>query len=248
MAKYTINHLERDITSIIAELSKLRAAKGHDYSGTEDTLDNLREFGSMGVLVRIGDKFKRLKHFYRQGVLAVQDEKIEDTMNDLINYAMYLLIMYRQETNKAAASDLPFDSHDGHFYLAHPFHDRTFVRKWELEVEHDLPVTLLNPFYDTGRQDIVAIDAGEKDRYDLDAEKIVEGDLALIDKCKKIVAWASGAYSVGTVMEAMYAWTRQYPVYLIAENGCGKHPWWRYIATRIFSSPAECRDWLAKRA
>ncbi len=98
MSKYTLEKLEQDITEIINDLSALRAAKGHDYSGSADTLDNLREFGSHGVLVRIGDKFKRLKHFYQQGVLQVADEKITDTMDDLINYALYLKIMYGQET------------------------------------------------------------------------------------------------------------------------------------------------------
>ncbi len=98
---YTILKLEEDISQIITELSKMREAKGHDYSGTEDTLDNLREFGSFGVLVRIGDKFKRLKHFYDQGELKVTDEKIEDTMDDLINYTLYLKIMYQQERTRA---------------------------------------------------------------------------------------------------------------------------------------------------
>ena len=94
---YTIENLENDISDIITELAEMRKAKGKDYSGMEDTLDNLRGFGSFGVVVRIGDKFKRLKHFYKQGVLAVENEKIEDTMKDLINYSLYLLIMWRQE-------------------------------------------------------------------------------------------------------------------------------------------------------
>jgi len=95
--KYTIHDMEYDIYNIIQSLAAIRKAKGHDYSGTEDTLDNLREFGSFGVLIRIGDKFKRLKHFYHQKELAVKDEKIVDTMDDLINYALYLKIMYLQE-------------------------------------------------------------------------------------------------------------------------------------------------------
>lgn len=97
MKKYPIEQLEQDIQQIIAQLGKLRQAKGHDYSGLKDTFDNLREFGSLGVLVRIGDKFKRLKNFYLQGTLAVADEKVTDTMDDLINYALYLKIMYLQE-------------------------------------------------------------------------------------------------------------------------------------------------------
>lgn len=95
--KYTIEQMEVDINRIISELSEMRLNKGHDYSGTEDTLDNLREFGSLGVLVRIGDKFKRLKHFYRQRTLKVKDETALDTMNDLINYSLYLRILYEQE-------------------------------------------------------------------------------------------------------------------------------------------------------
>ena len=95
--KYTIDDMEYDIRNIIFNLGDMRRDKGHDYSGTVDTLDNLREFGSFGVLVRIGDKFKRLKHFYKQGELKVKDEKILDTMDDLINYALYLKIMYLQE-------------------------------------------------------------------------------------------------------------------------------------------------------
>ena len=95
--KYTIDDMEDEIRDIISGLAVMRKAKGHDYSGEGDTLDNLREFGSFGVLVRIGDKFKRLKHFYRQGVLSVADEKIDDTVNDLINYALYLKIMRKQE-------------------------------------------------------------------------------------------------------------------------------------------------------
>ena len=94
---YTIDMLEYDIKMLVKELSKVRAEKGHDYSGTKDTFANLRQFGSFGVLVRIGDKFNRLKNFYEQGTLAVNDEKVEDSMQDLINYALFLLLMHRQE-------------------------------------------------------------------------------------------------------------------------------------------------------
>jgi hypothetical protein len=95
---YNIEHLAQDMEDILQkELVITARAKGHDYSGTTDTFDNLRLFGSFGVLVRIGDKFMRLKNFYDQGVLDVTDEKIEDTMKDLLNYAYYLLILYRQE-------------------------------------------------------------------------------------------------------------------------------------------------------
>jgi len=96
---YTNDDLERDIDDIITELAIIRKAKGHDYSGEEDTFDNLREFGSLGVLARLTDKVKRLIRFYQQNPLYVKDESIEDTMKDLINYALYLKIMFEQEKN-----------------------------------------------------------------------------------------------------------------------------------------------------
>ena len=94
---YTFDDLEKDVVFHVKRLASMRKAKGHDYSGTDDTFDNLREFGSLGVLVRIGDKFKRLKHFYRQGDLAVSGESVKDTMDDLINYALFLRIIWGQE-------------------------------------------------------------------------------------------------------------------------------------------------------
>ena len=96
--KYTIDNMEADIARIIMELANMRKAKGHDYSGEADTLDNLREFGAFGVLVRVGDKFKRLKHFYKSGkILKVKEESALDTINDLINYSLYLRILFEQE-------------------------------------------------------------------------------------------------------------------------------------------------------
>jgi hypothetical protein len=98
MSTYTLIELEKDIESIISELAEVRAKKGHDYSGTEDTLDNLRAFGWRGVVVRLGDKFHRLKHAILSGEqLQVIDESLEDTMQDFINYALFLLVLYRQE-------------------------------------------------------------------------------------------------------------------------------------------------------
>jgi hypothetical protein len=90
---YTIDQLEQDIQSIIQELKEMRASKGHDYSSSEDTLENLRLFGCKGVVVRIGDKLMRLKSYMEKGLLL--NESAEDTMKDLINYALYLLIMHR---------------------------------------------------------------------------------------------------------------------------------------------------------
>ena len=80
------------------ELIPITEKKGHDYSGDQDSLSNLRDFGWGGVVVRIGDKYHRLKNFcVLSDGLKVQDESIEDTLKDLINYGFIALLMYREE-------------------------------------------------------------------------------------------------------------------------------------------------------
>jgi hypothetical protein len=57
MIYYPLAELEKDIDVINGILREIRANKGHDYSNEKDTFENLRSFGSLGVAVRIGDKF-----------------------------------------------------------------------------------------------------------------------------------------------------------------------------------------------
>ena len=94
--KYTIDDLEKDINSHISRLARMRSDKGNDYSGTStDTLANLRPCGVLGVVVRISDKFMRLKSHYIDG-RPMLNESIEDTWDDLINYALYGRIYHDQ--------------------------------------------------------------------------------------------------------------------------------------------------------
>ena len=110
MYTYPLIELEKDIEDIIEELAEIRAKKGHDYSCAEDTLENLRGFGWQGVLVRLGDKFNRLKTFVAKGVTQVEDESIEDTMLDHINYSLFQLIMYREEKARRQEKEVKDDS------------------------------------------------------------------------------------------------------------------------------------------
>lgn len=79
-------------------LRPMRENKGHDYSGLEDTLTNLRPFGWPGVVVRIGDKWNRLltltKGFLASGEIVTKvQESMKDTILDTINYLFILLVM-----------------------------------------------------------------------------------------------------------------------------------------------------------
>lgn len=81
---------------VTKELIPLMVQKGHDYSG-KDVLSNFQDFGWKGSVVRLGDKYHRLKNFVLQGELWVENETVEDTLKDLLNYAFITLILLRSE-------------------------------------------------------------------------------------------------------------------------------------------------------
>lgn len=82
------------IKEIFKEDLKLLLRKGHDYAGDGDCMQNLRDFGFNGIVVRIGDKYHRLKTFSQQQKLQVPDETVIDTLRDLRNYAFLAQILY----------------------------------------------------------------------------------------------------------------------------------------------------------
>jgi len=61
--------------------------KNEDYGP-----DNIAEFAAMGCLVRMSDKYKRLKHLYMNRRKKVTNESITDSWRDLSNYAIIALL------------------------------------------------------------------------------------------------------------------------------------------------------------
>lgn len=90
----------RRMEEIFERVKQKRREKGHDYSGDEDSLSNLRDFGWQGVWVRIGDKYHRGKNFIKSGRLKVEDEKMDDTILDTIVYGFIAAMMYEEEKNQ----------------------------------------------------------------------------------------------------------------------------------------------------
>jgi len=97
--------MEDRFDRLLFEMEKLNRAKRHDYAKNEDIFSNFRvcELGGIpawkGCAVRLSDKFSRLMQFMKEEKLEVKDEKIEDTLLDLANYALITLILY-QESRK----------------------------------------------------------------------------------------------------------------------------------------------------
>ena len=75
----------------------LMAIKNADYGANSDPFRNFRRHGLAGINVRLSDKLARLDTFVEKGVLQVKDESVQDTLLDLINYAV-LFAAYIEDT------------------------------------------------------------------------------------------------------------------------------------------------------
>lgn len=84
---------------------ELIGLKNHDYAGYSsqqgpvDVMKNFRAHEEYGIVVRLGDKLKRMENFALSGKLLVEDESIFDTAIDVLNYAiLYLAYGYERRT------------------------------------------------------------------------------------------------------------------------------------------------------
>lgn len=69
------------------EALHLFAKKNADYG------DAFAEYGPVGVIVRMGDKMKRLISVSNSGVNLVDNENLRDTLIDLHNYAAMAIML-----------------------------------------------------------------------------------------------------------------------------------------------------------
>ena len=107
--------------SITSAARELMARKNHDYGG-HDVMGNLRLIEQLfphltteiGILIRMGDKLSRLAVLSTEDAL-VKDESIQDTCQDLINYAVLFIAAHtiRARSKQAApTSDFSRTVHD----------------------------------------------------------------------------------------------------------------------------------------
>jgi hypothetical protein len=61
--------------------------KNKDYG------DAFAEYGVVGVLVRMGDKIKRLQNIEKNKITLVNDENMRDTLIDLHNYSAMAIML-----------------------------------------------------------------------------------------------------------------------------------------------------------
>lgn len=109
----SVKQIQKIQKRLFRKASGLIEKKGHDYNFKQqlsgDTLFSLRvarilgivERDTQSVLVRICDKVNRLISLENPDVSAkVKDEKVEDTVVDLINYVTYFYAFKLEQKNK----------------------------------------------------------------------------------------------------------------------------------------------------
>jgi len=79
--------------TIQAEALELFRKKNQDYG------DSFAEYGTIGVLMRIGDKIKRSISITQNGINLVDNESLADTLLDLHNYAAMGLMLLNEKKN-----------------------------------------------------------------------------------------------------------------------------------------------------
>ena len=81
-----------EFMKILEPVAELLKRKNADYGNSFD--NTRREFGPTALLLRLDDKFNRLKTLTKQEA-QVNDESIEDTLSDIIGYCT-LELRYRR--------------------------------------------------------------------------------------------------------------------------------------------------------
>ena len=76
--------------SIIKELREVYVAKNNDYGNSVGHTYDL--FGDVSFATRINDKISRANTLITKGNQQVTDEKLEDTIKDMVNYGILWLI------------------------------------------------------------------------------------------------------------------------------------------------------------
>lgn len=88
----------KQMTNVQKEALELFKRKNNDYG------DAFAEYGTIGVLIRLGDKIQRYVSVSNKGVALVDNEKLRDTLIDLANYAS-MAVMLMDEENSVLKDD-----------------------------------------------------------------------------------------------------------------------------------------------
>lgn len=91
------------LEKVQTEARNLFAKKNADYG------DAFATYGTVGILVRLGDKIHRLQSITSKGINLVEDEKLRDTLLDLHNYAaMGIMLLDSNESSESSVTNVSY--------------------------------------------------------------------------------------------------------------------------------------------
>ena len=85
---------EEQYLSVHKEGFELFKKKNADYG------DAFADYGTIGVLVRMGDKIRRLQSISNKQIALVNDETLRDTLIDLHNYSAMAIMLMDEKNHK----------------------------------------------------------------------------------------------------------------------------------------------------
>ena len=86
--------MDKQTPDRVAQMEKVqREARELFKKKNADYGDAFATYGTVGVIVRLGDKISRLSSISKTGVTLIEDEKIRDTLIDLHNYAAMAIML-----------------------------------------------------------------------------------------------------------------------------------------------------------
>ena len=106
--------------AIVKKAKSLCNNKNIDYAQQNEPFSNFEMVEALkicdvptGILVRISDKLARIANLLRRnGKMAVKDERLEDTLLDLINYSIILTSYHLYSSDKVDLLEDMEDSYD----------------------------------------------------------------------------------------------------------------------------------------
>lgn len=84
---------EEALDVVLAEMRATMIKKNGDYSSRN--VDNIAEFGELGVLIRANDKMARLKNLLYHNKHEPANESVYDTWLDNANYSVIAMMIRR---------------------------------------------------------------------------------------------------------------------------------------------------------
>lgn len=109
-----INDLYIDVhKKLLDDMHDLYIKKNADYGNSVH--DTYEKYGLVSFLVRMEDKLNRVRNLNKDNVkisdAKVQDEKIEDTLMDLANYAILAIMELKREKSFFKTENVTYDTY-----------------------------------------------------------------------------------------------------------------------------------------